>query len=329
MGGQRDLFLGVDIGGTKIALAVAAAGEAEPVRSTRYPAERERGPGEMIDRMIAEAKTLLAASDGELAGIGIACGGPLDRKTGTVLGPPNLPGWDRVPIVARLSRALGAPARLDNDANVAALGEHRDGAGKGARDMVYVTISTGIGAGVIVNGALVHGVAEGAGELGHVPIAPDGPPCGCGSRGCLEALASGTAIGRRAREAALARPEEAIALVARAGGDARAITAEHVAEVSATGDALASELWAASMEHLGTGLAVAVSVLAPERIVLGGGVTRAGDRLLEPVREAMWRRARMVPRGSVEVVLAALGQDSGVRGAVALAREAALARTEE
>src|SRR5215213_2964392 len=149
---------------------------------------------------LAEIERMLSKTGSRLAAAGIGCGGPLDRRRGLILSPPNLPGWDEFPVVKLVEERLGVPALLDNDANAAALGEHRHGAGRGYRHLVYITISTGIGGGVIVRGELVHGVYDGAGEVGHMTVLPGGPECGCGGRGCLEALCSGTSIARRARE---------------------------------------------------------------------------------------------------------------------------------
>src|SRR5437763_7503791 len=176
---------------------------------------------------------MLERTGSRLAAVGVGCGGPLDRRRGLILSPPNLPGWDEFPVVALLEERLGVPVLLDNDANAAALGEHRYGAGRGLRHLVYITISTGIGGGVIVRGELVHGVHDGAGEVGHMTVLPEGPACGCGARGCLEALCSGTSIARRARERLAAGSLSSL-------GEGE-ITAQAVAEAARRGDALASD----------------------------------------------------------------------------------------
>ncbi len=314
------LLLGVDIGGTKVALA-AADRDGGVIVQTRFPAEAERGPDWMLRRIVDESHGLLDPLPGRLLGIGVACGGPLDRLAGVILGPPNLPGWDNVSVTARLSEALDAPAWVDNDANVAALGESRFGAGRGVQDMVYVTVSTGIGGGVIVGGQVVHGVRDSGGEIGHQTLVPNGPRCGCGNDGCLEALASGPSIARRARQAAEADPVGAGRLVAAVGGDVSQITARHVADAARAGDLFAGRLWAEAMEYLGLGIGNVITILSPQRVVIGGGLSAAGDLLFEPVRATVRRRVRLVPTDQVDIVPAALGQDSPLRGAIALAMD--------
>ncbi len=316
------LLLGIDIGGTKVALGLAETSGALLARS-QHPAETERGPDAMLERIVAEAKSLLAHASGRATAIGISCGGPLDRDRGVVLGPPNLPGWTSVPIVERLAVALGAPAALDNDANLAALGEQRFGAGRGYDDLLYLTISTGIGGGILQGGRLVHGLAGSAGELGHQTLDPQGPRCGCGNRGCMEALASGTAIARAAREAASARPSQATELMTRAGGDPRQLSARIVAEAAAGGDALALDLWDRAMGWLGIGIANAITILAPQAVILGGGMSAAGALLFDPVNAIIRERVRLVPIERVALLPAALGLDSPLRGALAMADELA------
>jgi glucokinase len=246
--------------------------------------------------------------------IGIGCAGPVDRQAGLILNPPNLPGWVRVPLVERIEKALGRPAVLENDANAAALGEFRYGAGKGASSLVYLTVSTGIGGGIILDGKIWHGVKDGAGEVGHMTLLPDGPLCGCGNRGCLEALASGPAIARRAREAlATGRPSRL-----REAGD---FTAADVVRLAQEGDALAAEVWDEAVRYLGLGVAAIVTILAPQRVVIGGGVAKAGDFLFEPLRREVRRRVKLVPVESVPILPAALGPDVGILGAAAVALE--------
>lgn len=308
-------FLGIDIGGTKVAFAVADAG-GHILAEDRIATRPQRGPAAVIAEIGDHAAGLIAGRD--VVACGIGCVGPLDPARGVVYGPPpNLPGWDNVPLVAPLRERLGLPVVLDNDCNVAALGEWRFGAGRGLDDLVYVTIGTGIGGGVIVGGRLLRGVGNGAGEIGHLTILPDGPRCNCGNRGCLEALASGPAIARRAR-AALARGEPS-SLDAGAG-----LTAEQVIAAARAGDALARVLWDETVEYLAVGLANVICVLAPPRIILGGGVSEAGDFLLVPLRAALARRVFQVPVEQVEIVPAALGPHAGVLGAVALAQESTL-----
>jgi glucokinase len=319
---NRRLLLGIDIGGTKVALALGDA-DGGLLSASRHEAEVARGPDHMLARIVDEAHRLLGAAEGKLEAIGISCGGALDRRRGLVLNPPNLPGWDSVPVVAHLSGALQAPASLDNDANLAALGEHRFGAGRPFANLVYVTVSTGIGGGIISEGKLVRGLSDSAGELGHQTLDPQGPPCGCGNRGCLEALSSGGAIAREARRAVEESPDEGAALLALASGKPDRLAAWMVAQAAAAGDALAAALWHRAMEYLGLGIANVVSILAPQAVIIGGGMIAAGELLLAPVRSAVRSRVRLVPAEEVAILPAALGPDSALRGALALALELA------
>lgn len=304
----------IDVGGTKIAVGIAdAAGRL--VATDMFPTLPDRGPEVVLGETASRLRGLAIAEGVSLAAIGVGCVGPLDPLVGTLLNPPNFPGWTYVPVKATLERALGAPITIDNDANVAALAEYRHGAGQGARVMVYATVSTGLGGGIVIDGKLLHGLGGSAGEFGHQTIRPDGPLCGCGNRGCLEAMASGTAIVRRAREAVAAGGGQAI--LAAAGGPG-ALHAGHVAQAAREGDAEAAAIWAAAMEDLAIGLGNVVTTLAPDRLVVGGGVTRAGDQLLEPLRAGLARHVRMVPVHELRVHLAALGDEVGLVGAAAL-----------
>lgn len=318
-------LLAVDIGGTKLALGVAsidrfrASGELD--RIVKEPIARPGTPEEVIARAIELGRELLAAGDDRLAAIGISIGGPLDHESGRVINFPHLPGWRDIALRELLSRHLGAPALLDNDANLGALAEHRWGAGRGVEDMVYLTISTGIGGGVIVGGRLVHGVGSAAGEVGHITVKSDGPRCACGNPGCLEMMASGTAIARRARESLTAAAEvgRGALLLELAGGEPGAITSEIVARAAREGDPLATELWEETAEYIAVGLGSIIHVLAPPLIVLGGGVAQAGELLLEPVRRRLRGHVFYVPLERIAVRTASLGHDSALLGAATLA----------
>jgi len=266
---------------------------------------------------------MLGSAGSRLDAVGIGCGGPLDRARGLILSPPNLPGWDEFPVVQIVEERLGVPALLDNDANAAALGEHRHGAGRGYRHLVYITQSTGIGGGVIVRGELVHGVCDGAGEVGHMTVLPDGPVCGCGGRGCLEALCSGTGIARRARERLAAGASSALSSLS-----SEEVTARAVAEAARAGDTLASEVWDEMIHYLAVGVGNLFNALAPEAIVIGGGVSEAGEQLFAPLRERVRERARMLPPEKINILQASLGGDSALHGAVILAQAARARRAE-
>jgi len=237
--------------------------------------------------------------------IGIGCGGPLDPVSGHLIAPPHLTGWVDVPLVARAEQALGRPAVLENDATAAAAGEHRFGAGAGTRNMIYLTISTGVGGGSVVDGRLYRGASGNGGELGHVTVDWQGRECrGCGRRGCLEAYVSGTSIAERAAEAGLT-----------------GATAADVAAGARAGEPRAVAVWDETVEALACGVTSIVNLFDPEMVVIGGGVSATGEQLLAPVRERVHAQA-MSPAGStVEIVTAALGDRVGVVGAAAIAIE--------
>jgi glucokinase len=235
-----------------------------------------------------------AAEGFEIRGVGIAVGGPIDADRGTV-SPLHMPGWRDVPLKAMAEEAYRVPAALENDATAAAAGEHRFGAGAGTKHMIYLTLSTGVGGGAVVDGRLLRGTTGNGAELGHVTVDWRGRPCrGCGRRGCLEAYVSGTSIAERAREAGL-----------------DVTSAEEVVDTG-------GPVWEETLEALACGLTSLVNMFEPERVVLGGGVTRAGDRLLEPVRQRV-RGDALGPAADAEIVLAALGDRVGVVGAAAIA----------
>jgi glucokinase len=319
--------LGIDVGGTKLAVGIVSPdGQVEGFRS--IPARREEGPARMIERHLELAREVVAAGGGweriELVGVGI--GGPLDPERGIIQSPPNLPGWDEIPLADIVRVSLGRPTFVENDASAAALAEAWWGSGRGCRSFVYLTISTGIGGGIVLDGRLERGANGNAGELGHISVDFRGWPCpGCGRRGCLEAFASGTNIARRAREAVAVGLEAGTldprsGLVARAG-TADAITAADVATAAAEGDPVARAVWDETTEVLGAGVATILDVFNPDRIALGGGVAQAGDLLLVPVRRRALADALPPAAAAAEIVLAELGPALGVAGAAAIALE--------
>lgn len=311
-------ILGIDIGGTKLAVGVAMP-DGQLLSDTRRPSDAADGPDAMIERVLDMSRA--AVNDAgltldEVDAIGIGCGGPLDPWSGVILNALNNPGWVNVPLVARIEEGLGRPAHLDNDANAAALGEHRFGAGRGVAHMVYLTISTGVGGGLILDHRLYHGANGNAGELGHISVrVSGGRPCHCGSIVCIEAYCSVTNIASRFREALAAGATSAIQR------DPVDITAEDVANAARDGDPLASTIWAESMELLGGGIVSIIHAFNPQRVVLGGGVTGAGDLLFEPVRRVVSERAMPWLAEPVRIVPAELGEMAGVLGAVAVALE--------
>jgi glucokinase len=310
----RKIVAGIDIGGTKIALGLGDL-NGGLLSLSHFPTQVETGPHRILDTALTRLEKMAEEADATIVSVGVCCGGPLDRQQGLILSPPNLPGWDEFPIIKLLEERLGVHALLDNDANAAALGELHYGAGRGLHDLIYLTISTGIGGGLIIAGELVHGVADAAGEVGHMTVLPDGPLCGCGARGCLEALCSGTSIARRARERLLdgshnssMSPDE--------------VTAKIVAEAARNGDTLAREVWDETIYYLAIGISTVISILAPEAVILGGGVSMAGDQLLEPLRRQVAGRVKMLPGEKINILQASLAGDSGIYGALLLAQRA-------
>jgi glucokinase len=319
MTAMRDSRFGaVDLGGTKILTAVAREDGLWLGEDLR-PSEVEVGPDGVIERIVASLQAACAQAGMELtdiAALGVAAPGPIDFEQGVIIEAPNMPGWVNVPLARRLSELLGRPAVLENDANAAALGEYVYGAGRGVRHMVYLTVSTGVGGGLVLDGRLYRGATGSAGELGHILVDEDGPVCGCGARGCLEAFASGTAIGARGRDAAEKGASPTIARLA--GGED--VTAEHVAAAATEGDPVAQSIIATAAHYLGLGLADFVNVFNPDLIVIGGGAANIGPMLLDPAVDLMRARAFAGPAEHVRVVTAALGGRSVVAGALALAR---------
>lgn len=315
MAGTSRPVLALDIGGTKLAVAVMT-GHGDLHGLLVEPTRREEGPDVILPRLFdlgrRAREAALAAGLPEIGGVGISCGGPLDAAAGVLVSPLHLPGWIDVPIVADAEQVFGVPATLENDATAAALGEHRYGSGRGTSTMLYLTISTGVGGGAVIDGALHRGAAGNGGEYGHILVRPGGRRCLCGRNGCLEAYASGTNIAARATEALRdGRPSSLRAL--------HEIRAEDVARAAAEGDPLGREVWDETCALLAAAVTDLVNVLEPDRVVLGGGVTRAGEALLAPVRDAVLRDAMPPAARVVAIGLAELGDVVCVVGAAALA----------
>ena len=306
--------LGLDIGGTKLAVGVITT-DGRPHAVTIQPTRRDEGWPAVVERLFAMGREAAAGAGlGPIGAVGIACGGPLDATTGTLLAPPHLPGWRNVGIGRLAEDAFGVPAALQNDATAAALAEYRFGAGTDANTMLYLTISTGIGGGAVIDGRLHLGAAGNAAEFGHVTVRRGGRPCSCGRRGCIEAYGSGTSIAERAREGLADHPGSALA-------ELDVVTAADVTRIAAAGDPLAGAVWAETVDLLGAAITDLVNVFEPDLVVLGGGVTRAGAMLLDPVREIVAAEAMPPAAAAARIVLAGLGDLVGVVGAGAVAHE--------
>jgi glucokinase len=309
-------YLGVDLGGTKILAAVVD--EAGRVAATARAATPQAGPSAVVEAIAATANRALEAaglSRGAVRAAGVGAPGPADPATGMVYAPPNLHGWRDVALGDLVGERLGMPVAIENDANAAALGEHWVGAGRGVDDLLYITVGTGIGGGLILRGRVYYGVSGTAGEVGHMVIVPGGPRCACGRLGCLEAVASGPAIAREARAALAAGRASVLSAVA-----AEALDAREVARAAAAGDPLAREVFARAARYLGLATANLVNLLNPALVVVGGGVARAGELLLGPVRRIVAAEAFERPAAAVQIVPAALGPRAGALGAAAAAR---------
>lgn len=310
--GQRPV-LSLDIGGTKLAVAVVTA-DGRTHGLIVEPTRKQEGPETVLRRLFDIGHRAIAASgfDG-VAAVGISCGGPLDADKGVLIGPLHLPGWIDVPIVQMAEREFGVPAALENDATAGALGEFRYGAAQNARAMVYLTISTGIGGGAVVEGRLHRGAAGNGGEFGHIMVRTGGRRCLCGRDGCLEGYASGSSIAQRAQEVVATRgAHSALAKLAE-------VRAEDVVEAARAGDALALEIWNETIEMLSVAITDLVNVFEPDVVVLGGGVTRSGDFLLQPIRAGVARDAMPPAAHAARIVLAGLGDEVCVSGAGAVA----------
>ncbi|SRR5579883_81736 len=318
---KQRYIVGVDLGGTNIVAGVMPVDGSRDHAVRSQPTRAELGADRVVDRiagMIEEVMELTAAETGasraDFVGVGIGAPGPLDRERGIVIVTPNL-GWRDFPLRDEVSSRVQLPATLDNDANCATVGEWWCGAARGGRNVVGVTIGTGIGGGLILDGTLYHGASDVAGEIGHTTIDSTGRRCKCGNYGCLEAYASGPAIAERAREA-LADGEASL-LRELVGGDLDRITARTVYEASTRGDLVAREVVRDTARFLGTGIANLLNIFNPDVVVLAGGVTDAGDALLEPLRGEVRRRAFRPAVEACRIVPGALAGSAGVVGAVA------------
>lgn len=311
------LLAGIDIGGTKCAVSL---GRADGDQITILDKQRfltPPTPAATLEQLVATLRAMLTTYDAPLLAIGVSCGGPLDSVRGVVLSPPNLPGWDAVPVVEVFRSAFGVPTALQNDANAGALAEWLWGAGKGTRNMVFLTFGTGMGAGLILNGQLYSGTNDMAGEVGHMRLAEDGP-VGYGKAGSFEGFCSGGGIQRLATvraQAALAAglspafcPTEA---------DLPFITTEKVA---LSDDPLVPEIFETVAQRLGQGLAILIDVLNPQRIVIGSIYLRQRERLEATVYEVLRREALPLSLSVCEIVPAGLGEQIGDYAALAVAR---------
>ena len=314
-------IIGVDLGGTNIVVGAMPEDGSREIAFRSSPTRASEGEESVVERMTQMIEDVIAVTAAETGapranfiGIGVGAPGPLDRARGVIITAPNL-GWKMFPLRDRIQSATGINTTLDNDANCATLGEWWTGAAKGAMNVIGVTIGTGIGGGIIIDGRIHHGVSDVAGEIGHMTIDSTGRRCGCGNYGCLEAYASGTAIAERAREA-LANEDDGI-LLQLCGRDLSRVTSQMVYTAANDGDPVAVDVVRETARFLGAGLGALLNVLNPEVVVLAGGVVNAGDALFVPLRAEVRRRAFAPAVDACRIVPGALGGSAGAVGAVA------------
>jgi len=321
--------LGIDLGGTKI-LAAVVDEDGRIVARAKNATRPDLGPDGVIERIVSTIQTAVKTADvtdSDVVAIGIGAPAPVNPNTGVLYAAPNLPGWDRVELGPRLHERMGIPVVVDNDVNVGTLGEYVLGAGQGAGDMVGIFVGTGVGGGIIIDGQLRRGFRYSAGELGHMIMVPHGPLCGCGKRGCLEALASRTAIEREVR-AAMATGRKSVVGDLLATSKKNRLTSGTIRKALDHDDALMKEVLAQAQFYLGLLVANVVNLLDPEMFVFGGGVVEAlGNDFLQPIREVAVANFKQALDGEkVRIVPAELGDDAGVLGAAILASRQAFKR---
>ena len=317
---MKSPVLAIDLGGTKILAALVSNRKVE--FRDYSPTCAEEGPEAVVNN-IYEAIGRVLVNSGldlkQLHSIAIAAAGAIDTKRGIVTMSPNLPGWRNVHLTDKIKNKYPVDVFLTNDANAAAVGEHRYGAGRSTKDMLYITVSTGIGGGIIIDNKIYEGASGGAGEIGHMSIDINGPKCNCGNTGCWETLASGTALAREAIKR-IERGEKSL-LTEMVNGNIDDITAREVGEAAEKDDKLALACINQIAVYFGIGLVSLIDIFNPEAIVIGGGLTNLGDRLFGPAKEIVRERAFPLPAGAAKIVPAQLGDEAGIIGAVVWAKK--------
>ncbi len=304
---------GIDMGATHIRILLTNFGAAA-LAEKEISCDIAKGPDFCIAKAAELLEELLRENELEfwmLAAIGIGVPGPIDSEAGMVIAPPIMPGWDRFPIRETLEKMWGRPVSVNNDAELGALGEWAYGAGRGARDLAYIKVGTGIGAGLLIGGRIYRGSTGSAGEIGHLTMDNDGPLCTCGNRGCLEAFSGGHAIAKNAVRAIEQGKRTQLANLPQV-----AISARDVAAAAQRGDLVAQQIMSEAGEHLGVAIAGLVNIFNPDIIVVGGGVAQIGDLFLEPVRQEVARRSLPAAADNVRITTAVLGKRASSLGAV-------------
>ena len=310
---MKKYVIGVDLGGTKISTAISTI-EGNILANVVLPTKAEEGETAVLGRIVQSIDEVIVGSStsiDEIEAIGIGSPGPLDAKKGIIITTPNLPFKD-YNLVQPLKEKYNSPGYLDNDANAAAIGEYMFGAGKGKESIVYFTVSTGVGGGAVLDGKVYRGHTSNALEIGHTTVDPNGPRCNCGNLGCLEAMSSGTAIAKKGKEAVSTNVETSLKKY-------DTVTSYEVFKEAEAGDEVAKDIIDNALTYLGIGVANAIATFDPEMIIIGGGVSKAGDIVFDTVKKVVNKRCFKSMAESCEIVPAGLGSDAGVVGAVALA----------
>lgn len=310
---MKKYVIGVDLGGTKISTAISTI-EGNILANVVLPTKAEEGEVAVLGRIVQSIDEVIVGSStsiDEIEAIGIGSPGPLDAKKGIIITTPNLP-FKNYNLVQPLKEKYNIPVYLDNDANAAAIGEYMFGAGKGKNSIVYFTVSTGVGGGAVLDGKVYRGHTSNALEIGHTTVDPNGPRCNCGNLGCLEAMSSGTAIAKKGKEAVSTNVETSLK-------KHDTVTSYEVFKEAEAGDEVAKDIIDNALTYLGIGVANAISTFDPEMIIIGGGVSKAGDIVFDTVKKVVNKRCFKSMAESCEIVPAGLGSDAGVVGAVALA----------
>jgi glucokinase len=309
---MSDTVIAADLGGTNLRMAVVDR-DGSILHRSRRDTQRDAASGVIVDGIVSEVEGCLAAAAGrKVLGVSIAAPGPVDFASGILKKLPNLSSLSGLPLPKILSERLGVNVFLDNDATAAAVGEHWLGATRGTDSSIFVTLGTGVGGGLILDGKPYRGIDGTAGEIGHIGVEKDGHPCGCGSRGCVEQYASATAIVRIAKELASGHPNSPLRRI-------EELSASDIYDAGVGSDSLALEVFSVMGAYLGMALADLVNVLNPEMIVIGGGVAGAWDLFIGPTMEAISKRSFREPAERVKLIRAALGDDAGILGAARLA----------
>jgi len=312
---MEQYLVGVDVGGTNIRMGIVTP-DGRILKKIQYPTDMSRGGLAMMERLVSRLQDFI---QGEMGGvlleirIGIGIAGPIDMRRGVLIAPPNLPDLHGFPLREFLKERISLPIAIENDANAFTLGEGWKGAARGCFHYCGLTLGTGVGGGVVVAGNILHGAEGLGGEVGHMVLNPEGPLCGCGGKGCLEVYASGSGIRRMIVEAI--EKSEGLEILKRSGRNIDKVTSEEIFEAAQKGDETALKVFNEMGSYLGLGLVNLVNLFNPEKIVIGGKVSRAWDFFIERAKEVVWQRAMKGQREKVEIVQAECGDDAGILGA--------------